>query len=171
MFIFFIAVMALTACDETPQRVLPKGKKMIIADRPFPQEKEAPIEIPPAPAPYTGPQKFCFEMELGNNVSEMTRMQFIVDDNDSVQGNLDYSFAERSPIHGSITGVKIGKILELNYEYTDSSVRKCEQITLKMENDKIYKKIGSMVDEGGCMVLENPRLSTLQLFLMKVNCK
>jgi len=169
--LLLILVSFFTACDDTPQRVLPKGKKMVIADKPYPKDREAPIDIPPAPAPYTGPKKLCYEMQIGNNPNEYTRMQFILDDNDSIRGRLDYSFVDRPAIHGSIEGLKEGKFIELGYTFTDSGKRKMEQLVLKMEDDKMYKKNGEMVEENGVMVLENPLIAPLQLFLMKVDCK
>lgn len=167
-----IAASVLTACDDgPPKRVFPKGRAPIIAEKDFPKDKEAPIEIPPPPAPYTGPKKFCFEMELGNNPNDMTRMQFILDDNDSIRGRLDHSFADRTAIHGTIEGVKEGKFIELNYAYIDSGQKKSEQLILKLENDKLYKKTGALVEENGILVLEDPLNATLQLFLMKTDCK
>jgi len=170
--IVFISVLAFSACDDSPPaRVFPKGRKPIIAERPFPKEKLAPIEIPPPPAPYTGPKKFCFEMELGNNPQDMTTMQFYLDDNDSVTGTLNFNFSDRQPIRGNITGLKEGKIIEVKYAYTDSGKLKNEILALKMEGDKIYKKVGPLVEENGVLVLENPLNATLQLFLMQTECK
>ncbi len=170
--ILFSALSILTACEDSPPaRVMPKGKKPIIAEKAFPKDKELPIDIPPPPAPYTGPRKLCFEMQLGENTNEMTRMQFILDDNDSIRGSLDYSYADRLPIHGTIEGIKEGTFIELVYSYVDGGVRKKEQLVLKLEDNKLYKKTGAMVEENGFMVLENPLIASLQLFLMKVNCK
>ena len=163
----FSIALALISCDDTPQRVLPKGKKPIIAEKAYPKDREAPIDIPPPPAPYSGPKKFCFEMELGNSTHDITRMQFVLDDNDSIVGQLDYSFADRSPIHG----IKQGKFVDLLYTFTDSSKRKQEQINLKWEDNKLFKKNGPMVDEDGILVLENPLRASLELFLIKTNCK
>ncbi len=171
VFLLLAVIMAFTSCDDTPKRVMPGGKAPIIAEKPYPKDKELPIDIPPAPAPYTGPKKFCFEMQLGENTSEMTHMQFILDDNDSIHGRLDNSYADRLPIHGNIKGVKEGTFLELGYTYIDSGVTKREQMILKWEDNKLYKKTGLMIEENGAMVLENPLNATLQLFLMKVNCK
>ncbi len=167
-----LTVFVLAACDDgPPKRVFPKGRAPIIAEKEFPKDKETPIEIPPPPAPYTGPKKFCFEMELGNNPNDMTRMQFILDDNDSIRGRLDHTFADRTPIRGNIEGVKKGEFIELSYAYTDSGIHKTQQLNLKMENEKLYKKTGALVEEDGILVLEEPLKATLQLFLMKVDCK
>lgn len=170
-FLLFVSTLILTACDDTPKRVLPKGKSPIIPDKPFPKDRETPIDIPPPPAPYTGPKKLCFEMELGINANEMTRMEFILDDNDSIRGHLNYTFADRLPIRGSICGLKEGKFIELKYEYVDSAVQKQEQLILKLEGDKLYKKTGPMVEENGVLVLENPLTAQLLLFLIRVDCK
>lgn len=169
--LLFSIALILVSCDDTPKRVMPKGKAPIIAEKAYPKDREAPIDIPPPPAPYTGPKKFCFEMELGNNTHDITSMQFILDDNDSIVGQLDYSFSGRAPLHGKIEGLKQGKFVDLLYTYTDSSRQKQEQLTLKWEENKLYKKNGPMVEEDGVLVLENPRIASLQLFLMKVNCK
>ena len=172
LFLLFTVLMAFTACEDSPpKRVMPRGKAPIIAEKPFPKDKELPIDIPPAPAPYTGPKKFCFEMHLGENTIDITRMQFILEDNDSIHGHLDHLFADRLPIHGNFKGIKEGTFVELGYTYIDSGVTKREQMILKWEGDKLYKKIGLMAEENGTMVLENPLSATLQLFLMKVNCK
>ncbi len=161
----------MTACDDTPKRVLPRGKSPIIPERPFPKDKERPIDIPPPPAPYTGPKKFCFEMELGSNAQDLTRMQFVLDDNDSIRGRLDHIFTDRLPIHGTVEGVKEGKFIELNYMYTDSGVHKKEELILTLEDDKIYKKTGALIEENGVLILENPVKATLQLFLIQVECE
>ncbi len=167
-----LTVFVLAACDDgPPKRVFPKGRVPIIAEKEFPKDKETPIEIPPPPAPYTGPKKFCFEMELGNYPNDMTRMQFILDDNDSIRGRLDHSFTDRTPIHGTIEGVKEGKFIEVNYCYIDSGRKKSELLILKLEEDKLYKKTGPVIEEDGILVLEEPLKATLQLFLMKVDCK
>ncbi len=172
LFFLFTVLLAFIACEDSPPaRVMPKGKRPIIAEKPFPKDKELPIDIPPAPAPYTGPRKFCFEMQLGDNAKDMTRMQFILEDNDSIHGRLDHSYADRQPIRGRVAGIKEGTFLELGYTYIDSGVTKKEQMVLKWEDSKLYKKTGLMVEENGAMVLENPIKATLQLFLMKVNCK
>lgn len=169
--IVFIAALIFTACDDSAQRAVPKGRKPIIAEKPFPTEKEAPIDIPPPPAPYTGPQKYCYEMELGNNTREVTSMHFILDDNDSIHGRLDYAYADKPATHGTIEGLKEGSFVELMYTYADSGIQKQEIITIKIENDKIFKKNGPLVQENGVWVLENPLRATLQLFLIKTDCK
>lgn len=171
IFSLVLIVFIFSSCDDTNKRVMPKGKSPIIAEKEFPKEKEMIIDIPPPPAPYTGPKKLCFEMELGDNSNEMTRMQFILDDNDSILGRLDYSFADRLPVHGTIEGIKEGDRITLNYLYADSGTHKVEQLILKMEDDKLYKKTGPLVEENGILVLENPKNLTFQLFLIKAECK
>ena len=165
-----LSALLLTACDDSPQRTKVKGVA-IIAEKDFPKEKESAIDIPPPPAPYTGPKKFCFEMELGNNSKDMTRLQCIIDDDDSIRGRLDYTFSDRLPINGTIVGLKQGKFIELLYTYTDSGQHKVEQLVLTQEEDKLYKKNGALIEENGVLVLETPLKATLQLFLMQVDCQ
>lgn len=170
--ILFILSLVFSACDENPpKRVFPKNRQPIIAEKPFPKDKQVPIDIPPAPAPYTGPKKYCFEMELGSDAKDITRMQFILDDNDSIHGRLDHNFSGRSPVLGNITGIKEGEIIELNYLYTDSGISKTEELTLKLKEDKLFKKNGPMVlDERGIWVIENHRLAKFELFLEERDC-
>ena len=168
--LLFFVVLVLASCDDNTKRVLPNGRRAIIAEKDFPKDKQLPIDIPPAPAPYSGPKRLCFQMDLGNP-NEMTQMNVILDDNDSLRGSLDYHFADKPLIHGAVEGIKAGKFIELNYAYTDSGIHKVEQLVLKLENDKLYKKTGPLVEEDGRIVLENPLKAKLQLFLMKVDCK
>ena len=98
-------------------------------------------------------------------------MQFVLDDNDSIHGKLDYTFTDRQPLHGSIEGMKEGKIIDLKYTYVDSGKVKAEEMVFKYEGDKLYKKNGAMVEDNGVLVLENPLRATLQLFLIQTDCK
>lgn len=173
-YLFSLIVIALifSACDDTPKRTFPKGRGPIIAEKPFPKDKELPIDLPPAPAPYTGPKKYCFEMEIGSGAKDITRMHFVLDDNDSIRGRLDHNFSARSPILGTIVGIKEGDILELNYSYTDSGISKVEELVLKLHEHQMFKKNGPMVlDERGIWVLENHRLSKFELFLEQRDCQ
>ncbi len=169
--LLFFAILLFSACDDTSKQSTLNGKRSTLAEKAAPKEKDAFIDIPPPPAPYTGSRKFCFEMQLHADSSDMTQMQFILDDNDSIHGSMIHSFTTRSSIRGSIKGIKEGMFLELSYVYIDSGIRKSEQLVLIAEDDKLYKKTGAMVLENGTMVLENPLTATLQLFLMQVNCK
>ncbi len=170
-FLVAIVILVFTACDDTPRRDLPGGRAAIIAEKPYPKDREAPIDIPPPPSPYTGPKKYCFEMDLGNNPEENTRMAFVLGDNDSIHGTLDFSYADRKMVHGKIDGLKEGSFIEANYVYTDSGLNKRELLVLKLEGDKLYKKNGVMVEENGIMVLENPLMARLELFVIQTACK
>jgi hypothetical protein len=170
-FFVLMAAVVLTACDDTPKRVMPKGRTAIIPEKDFPKDKEIPIDIPPPPAPYTGPKKYCFEMEIGTDPIEMTELKFVLDDNDSIRGTLEYLFAGRMPVKGKVEGLKEGKFIELGYTYSDSGVVKRELMELKMEGDKIYKKNGTLVEQDGVWMLENPLLARLELFVIQTECK
>lgn len=168
-----VVVIVASACDENPpKRVFPKGRVPIIAEKPFPKDKEVPIDIPPAPAPYTGPKKYCFEMEQGGDPKNITRMHFVLDDNDSIHGRLDHTFGNRPAILGTIEGLKEGEIIEVNYAYEDSGMLKREEMVLKLHDDKLFKKNGPMVkDERGVWILENHRLSKFELYLEQQDCQ
>ena len=170
-----LAIVALviffSSCDQNTKRELPKGRKAIIPEKDYPKDREAPIDIPPPPAPYTGPQKLCFEMELGNNSNERTWMHVTLDDNDSMRGVLHYKFSDKPARDGTIEGLKEGALIEMNFAYTDSGKSKIEQLVLKFDGDKVYKKSGPQVEDNGILVLENPAKATFQLFLLQTECK
>lgn len=171
--IFFLAMVVglLGACDDVPKRVLPRGKYAIIPEKDFPKDKEMTIDLPPPPAPYTGPKQYCFTMELSQNVKETVNLKFVLEDNDSIFGQLDYNYQTREPLHGTVEGLREGKFIELNYAYTDSGLTKHELLVLKMEGDKLYKKNGALVEENGVWVLENPLIARLELFVIQTECK
>lgn len=173
LLLLLVVVAINSSCNENPpQRASLKGRQPIIAEKPFPKDKEVPIDIPPAPAPYTGPKKYCFEMEQGTDAKNITRMHFILEDNDSIHGRLDHTFSNRPAILGTIEGIKEGEIIELNYAYIDSGMHKREELVLKLNNENLFKKNGPMVlDERGIWVLENYRLSKFELFLEQRDCQ
>ena len=168
---FFPVLLVFNSCDNASKSNSRKGSSFISDEKAFPGDKESALEIPPPPAPYTGPKKFCFEMEQGGNATDMARMQFILEDNDSIKGRLDYSFTDRESTHGTIEGVIQGNFAELIYAYTDSGIHKKEQLTFKWEGNNLFKKTGPMVEDNGVLVLENPLKAKLLLFLMQVDCK
>ncbi len=111
-------------------------------------------------------------MELGGEPRDITSMHFVLDDNDSIHGRLDHTFGNRPAILGTVEGLKEGDIIELNYAYEDSGMRKREELVMKLHDDKLFKKNGPMVlDERGVWVLENHRLSKFELFLEQVDCQ
>lgn len=166
-----VVVCVLGACDDVPKRVLPRGKYAIIPEKEFPKDREMTIDIPPPPAPYTGPKQYCFEMELGKDANEKVKLKFVLEDNDSIFGQLDYNYTSREPLHGTVEGLREGTFIELIYAFTDSGLTKRELLVLKMDGDKLYKKNGALVENNGIWILENPLISRLELFVIQTECK
>lgn len=162
-----LVVFIVTACNEES----PKGKrgKETVAMKPFPEEKDFVPDIPPPPAPYTGPIKYCFEKREGDNGMDITTLHLTLD-RDSITGTLDYLPSNRPGTHGTLEGVSIGNLYNLLYRYKDT-VEHAVQVIYKFDNGKLYIKTGAMVEDDGVMVLENPLKSTFVLYMEKVDCK
>lgn len=132
---------------------------------------ELPIDIPPAPRPPTGPQKMCFQMDVGSGLGEISTLTVIIDDNDSVTGWLQYAAPDGKAIRGNMVGLREGKYMDVKYSFTDSTDVKNEIISLKLEGDKLYKKNGVKVLQNGIWILENPLKARFELFMLQTNCK
>jgi len=164
--LFCIVAFLLTACGQSDKG----GKRYIIEEKEYPTEKEYTADLPPPPAPYTGPKKYCFEKREGENGEDVTELQLVLD-NDSISGQMDYLYAKRAPVHGNIDGMMMGTVLNFVLTYISDGAPHKERMICKFDKDQLFKKTGTMVEKDSVLELQTPSKALFVLSMERVKCK
>lgn len=156
--LLFAALCAIAACQTNP--VSDTGKQQTNQSETLAQQSET-----PTPA-TTQTDTLCFESKAGKDVFSL---QLITSGNE-ISGTLDYVYHEQDGAHGTLKGTATGNLIVADYNYTIEGSEQIEVMEFKLENDKISRKRGELIEKDGKLMLKDPENTPYTEIFTKIDC-
>ena len=89
----------------------------------------------------------CFLLTEGDKNQDSTKISLTFKGNE-VSGTMDWLPNEKDGAYGSIVATKEGNIIKGTYAYTIEGSEQSEEVEFKIENGKLWKKTGELVEKA-----------------------
>jgi len=125
------------------------------------------ISQAPTPSPVPTKDTLCYESRFSK---EVFSLMLIITNDREVEGTLNYVFEEKDSAYGTLKGRKSGNIIDADYTFTIEGSQQTEVVEFKMEDDRILRKIGPLVEKEGKLMLQDSEKSTFAETFMQIDC-
>lgn len=153
------------AATSTPQ-LTPKPDTSKVA-KPDTSKIAKPIQTKSLTQLTLAPEPICYLFAEPPDSTFLT----IKTDGKKVTGALDWIPNEKDSATGSFVGTQEGNIIKAVWSYTIEGSDQKEGIELKIEGNKVSRKVGELKEVGNVMVLKNPSKAPFSEIYTKVPCK
>lgn len=112
-------------------------------------------------------ETLCFLMAEGKDTSTV-KLEI---NGTEVSGEMNWIPWEKDGARGTLKGTKEGDIIKATWSYMIEGSNQAEAIEMKLEGDKLMRKVGELIDKDGVSVMKDPANAPYQETFMKVNCQ